>query len=210
MSASKSAVIRQIRGKAIPMPGDDIDTDRITPARFLKAITFTGIEKALFCDERENTPDHPIDNPAHRGAKLMFVGKNFGSGSSRESAPQAIQRHGIQALVGVSFAEIFAGNSFAIGMPLATTSAENAARLIAHAKRHPQTEFVLDLDQLTVSFGGDSLPVEMQENRRRSFLAGTWDMLTNLEANLPKVREVASGLPYMAGFSSIEQRGGSR
>lgn len=202
MSAAKSTVIRQIKGKAIPLPGDDIDTDRITPARFLKAITFAGIEAALFCDERENRPDHPIDNPAHKGARLMFVGKNFGSGSSRESAPQAIQRFGIQALVGVSFAEIFAGNSFAIGMPLATTSAENAARLIAQAQKHPRTEFVLDLEKLTIGFGGETLPVEMQENRRKSFLAGTWDMLANLEANLPEVREVAAGLPYTSGFSS--------
>ncbi|MEK6711757.1 MAG: isopropylmalate isomerase [Nitrospinota bacterium] len=202
MSAARGAAIRQIRGRAVPLPGDDIDTDRITPARFLKAITFTGIEKALFCDERENSPDHPIDNPAHRGARLMFVGRNFGSGSSRESAPQAIQRFGVQALVGVSFAEIFAGNSFAIGLPLAATSAENVARLIAQAQKHPRTEFVLDLDELTISFGGESLPVEMQENRRKSFLAGTWDMLANLEANLPRVREVAAGLPYTSGFSS--------
>lgn len=202
MIETKRTVIRQIKGKAIPLPGDDIDTDRITPARFLKAITFAGIEKALFCDERENRPDHPIDNPAHRGARLMFVGKNFGSGSSRESAPQAIQRFGVQALVGVSFAEIFAGNSFAIGMPLATASPETLARLIAQAQKRPQTEFVLDLEGLTIGFGGEALPVEMQENRRRSFLAGTWDMLANLEANLPRVREVAAGLPYMSGFSS--------
>ena len=202
MGETKSTVVRQIKGKALPLPGDDIDTDRITPARFLKAITFTGIEKALFCDERENMPDHPIDNPAHKGAKLMFVGKNFGSGSSRESAPQAIQRFGIQALVGVSFAEIFAGNSFAIGMPLATTSPENIARLIAHTRKNPQTQYVLDLEKLTVSYGGESVPVEMIENRRKSFLAGTWDMMANLEANLPKVREVAAGLPYVSGFSS--------
>ena len=202
MGETKRTVVRQIKGKAIPLPGDDIDTDRITPARFLKAITFTGIEVALFCDERENMPDHPIDNPAHKGAKLMFVGKNFGSGSSRESAPQAIQRFGIQALVGVSFAEIFAGNSFAIGMPLATTSPENIARLIAHTRKNPQTQYVLDLEKLTVSYGGESVPVEMIENRRKSFLAGTWDMMANLEANLPKVREVAAGLPYVSGFSS--------
>ncbi|MBI2178180.1 MAG: isopropylmalate isomerase, partial [Candidatus Tectomicrobia bacterium] len=138
----------------------------------------------------------------HRGARLMFVGKNFGSGSSRESAPQAIQRFGVQALVGVSFAEIFAGNSFAIGLPLATASPETLARLIAQAQKRPQTEFVLDLEGLTIGFGGEALPVEMQENRRRSFLAGTWDMLANLEANLPRVREVAAGLPYMSEFSS--------
>ncbi|MBI3025651.1 MAG: hypothetical protein HYY66_08270 [Candidatus Tectomicrobia bacterium] len=132
----------------------------------------------------------------------MFVGKNFGSGSSRESAPQAIQRFGVQALVGVSFAEIFAGNSFAIGLPLATASPETLARLIAQAQKRPQTEFVLDLEGLTIGFDGEALPVEMLENRRRSFLAGTWDMLANLEANLPRVREVAAGLPYMSEFSS--------
>ncbi|MCE2453700.1 MAG: isopropylmalate isomerase, partial [Nitrospinae bacterium] len=120
MSTSR---IEKIVGKAIPIPRDDIDTDRITPARFLKSITFEGIEKALFCDERENTPDHPVDNPAHKGANMMFVGKNFGSGSSREHAPQALKRFGIDVLIGVSFAEIFAGNCFAIGVPLGVASA---------------------------------------------------------------------------------------
>ncbi len=196
----KSQKIVRIRGRAIPLPGDDIDTDRITPARFLKAITFEGIERALFCDERETRPDHPLDIPAHKGAKIMFVGRNFGSGSSREHAPQAIQRSGIEVLVGVSFAEIFAGNSFAIGLPAATASPESIGELMDRAQKHPKTEFVVDLEKLTVSCEGAAFPIEIQENQRRSFLSGTWDMLANLEANLPKVREVAEELPYVSGF----------
>ncbi len=192
--------ITQVRGRAIPMPGDDIDTDRITPARFLTALTWKGIEKALFCDERENTPDHPIDNPNYKGAKILFVGKNFGSGSSREHAPQAIKRFGIDAIVGVSFAEIFAGNSLAIGMPLMTASAEEIQKLIAHTQKNSETEYTADLETLTLSWGDESLSVGMLEERRQSFLKGTWNILAILRANLPQVREVAEGLPYMREF----------
>jgi 3-isopropylmalate/(R)-2-methylmalate dehydratase small subunit len=192
--------ITQVRGRAIPMPGDDIDTDRITPARFLTALTWTGIEKALFCDERENMPDHPIDNPAYRGANLMFVGKNFGSGSSREHAPQAIKRYGIEAIVGVSFAEIFAGNSLAIGMPLMTASDVEIQKLIAHTQKNPKTEYTADLETLTLSWGDESLSIGMLEERRQSYLKGTWDILTILRSNLPLVREVAEKLPYMREF----------
>ena len=134
------------------MPRDDIDTDRITPARFLKSITFEGIEKALFCDERENTPDHPVDNPAHEGANMMFVGKNFGSGSSREHAPQALKRFGIEVLIGVSFAEIFAGNCFAIGVPLGVAAAEDVNELIKQAQEEPETRFIVDIRNSTVSY----------------------------------------------------------
>lgn len=192
--------ITQVRGRAIPMPGDDIDTDRITPARFLTALTWVGIEKALFCDERENMPDHPIDNPAYKGANLMFVGKNFGSGSSREHAPQAIKRYGIEAIVGVSFAEIFAGNSLAIGMPLMTVSAEEVQKLIAHTQKNPKTEYTADLETLTLSWSDESISIGMLEERRQSFLKGTWDILTILRSNLPLVREVAGKLPYMREF----------
>ncbi len=192
--------IRNIRGRAIPMPGDDIDTDRITPARFLTALTWTGMEKALFCDERENMPDHPIDNPDYRGAKIMFVGKNFGSGSSREHAPQAIKRFGIDAIVGVSFAEIFAGNSLAIGMPLMTVSAEEIQKLIAHTQKNPKTVYTADLETLTLSWGDERISVEMLEERRQSFLKGTWNILSILRSNLPLVREVSGKLPYMSGF----------
>lgn len=192
--------IERIEGKAIPMPRDDIDTDRITPARFLKAITFEGMEKALFCDERENTPDHPIDNPAHKGARMMFVGKNFGSGSSREHAPQALKRYGIHALIGVSFAEIFAGNCFAIGVPTAVASADDVHRLIRRAQEEPETRFTVDIGKSTVSFGASVVPIDIQETRRKAFLSGAWDMLANLRENLDRVEKVARRLPYASNF----------
>ena len=194
--------IEKIVGKAIPMPRDDIDTDRITPARFLKSITFEGIEKALFCDERENTPDHPVDNPAHKGANMMFVGTNFGSGSSREHAPQALKRFGIEVLVGISFAEIFAGNCFAIGVPLGVASADDVHELIKQAQDEPKTRFTVDIRNSTVSFGDRVISIEIQETRKNAFLSGTWDLLTNLRGNLPRVEEVAQRLPYVTNFES--------
>lgn len=193
--------ITRIRGRAIPLPGDDIDTDRITPARFLRAITFDGMEKALFCDERENVPDHPIDNPDYKGANLLFVGKNFGSGSSREHAPQAIKRYGIDAIVGFSFAEIFAGNCLAIGLPTVTTTMENIQKLMAYTQENPKTIYDIELETMTLKFGDESMKIEMLEERRVSYLKGTWDVLSILRSNIPRVREVAEKLPYMRGFA---------
>ena len=201
--------IQSVTGRAIPMPGDDIDTDRITPARFLKAVTFEGMEKALFCDERENAPDHPIDDPAYRGARMMFVGKNFGSGSSREHAPQALKRHGVHALIGVSFAEIFAGNCFAIGVPTGAASAEDAHRLIRQAQEVPETRFTVDLEASAVRFGESVVPIEIQETRRLAFLSGKWDMLANLRAGLDRVGEVARRLPYVGNFGEEAREEGS-
>tara|TARA_A100001037_G_scaffold306850_1_gene357117 strand:- start:14679 stop:15275 length:597 start_codon:yes stop_codon:yes gene_type:complete len=197
MSAEK---IIKITGRGIPLPGDDIDTDRITPARFLKAITFDGIEKALFCDERENTPDHPIDDPAYKGGKIMFVGKNFGSGSSREHAPQALKRFGIDALVGVSFAEIFAGNCFAIGVPVVTVDPQGLQNLISQTQENPKILYELNIDKKELFYGELSIPIEIQENQRSAFLNGSWNMLQNLIGNLSKVKEIARELPYCNDF----------
>ena len=192
--------IIQIIGRGIPLPGDDIDTDRITPARFLKAITFDGIEKALFCDERENTPDHPIDNLEYRGGKIMFVGKNFGSGSSREHAPQALKRFGIDALVGVSFAEIFAGNCFAIGVPVVTVDPQSLQTLISQTQKNPKILYELNIDKKELFYGELSISIEIQENQRSAFLNGSWNMLQNLIGNLSKAREIARELPYCNDF----------
>jgi 3-isopropylmalate/(R)-2-methylmalate dehydratase small subunit len=192
--------IIQITGRGIPLPGDDIDTDRITPARFLKAITFDGIEKALFCDERENTPDHPIDNLEYRGGKIMFVGKNFGSGSSREHAPQALKRFGIDALVGVSFAEIFAGNCFAIGVPVVTVDPQSLQTLISQTQKNPKILYELNIDKKELFYGELSISIEIQENQRSAFLNGSWNMLQNLIGNLSKAREIARELPYCNDF----------
>ena len=194
--------IREIKGRGLPLPGDDIDTDRVTPARFLTALTFVGMEKALFCDERENMSDHPIDNLYYKGAKILFVGKNFGSGSSREHAPQAIKRFGIDTIVGVSFAEIFAGNSLAIGMPLITASEADVQKLIAHTQKNPKTEYTASLETLMVRYGDESIRVEMLEERRQSYLKGNWNVVAILRSNLPQVREVAEKLPYIKEFKA--------
>ncbi|MEE9256273.1 MAG: 3-isopropylmalate dehydratase small subunit [bacterium] len=195
-----SEEIREIRGRALPIARDDVDTDQIVPARFLKAITFEGMEKTLFCDERERTPDHPIDNPDYRGARLLFAGRNFGSGSSREHAPQAIMRHGIEAIVGISFGEIFAGNCQAIGVPILTASPEEMQTLFAHTQKNPGTEYTADLEDLTLAWGEEMVALGMLEERRQSFLKGTWNVISTLKANLPRVREVAGKLPYISNF----------
>lgn len=192
--------IVQVKGRALPLPGDDIDTDRVVPARFLKAITFEGMEKTLFCDERERRPDHPLDEPAYKGANIFIAGRNFGSGSSREHAPQAIMRAGFELILGISFAEIFAGNCFAIGMPTAMLSQENVEALMRQTQEQPGTVYTVDLEACTVSFGGTSFPIEMDADRRNAFLQGTWSVLENLRANLPEVRELSAELPYISGF----------
>ena len=130
----------------------------------------------------------------------MFVGKNFGSGSSREHAPQALKRYGIHALIGVSFAEIFAGNCFAIGVPTAVASADDVHRLIRRAQEEPETRFTVDIGKSTVSFGASVVSIDIQETRRKAFLSGAWDMLANLRENLDRVEKVARRLPYASNF----------
>src|SRR3954462_1964233 len=142
--------IREIRGTALPLRGDDIDTDRIIPARFLKSVTFEGLQDHLFEDDRKEVDaakpgSHPVSNPKYAGASVMLVQSNFGCGSSREHAPQAIHRRGIRAVIGESFSEIFFGNSVALGMPCPTASRDTMAALLEIAEQDPSTEFALDL-----------------------------------------------------------------
>ena len=131
---------------------------------------------------------------------ILFVGKNFGSGSSREHAPQALKRFGIDALVGESFAEIFAGNCFAIGVPVVTVPAEEIEVLIIQTQKNPEIVYELNLERKEITFGESSIPIEIQENQRSSFLNGSWNMLQNLMGNLSKARDVANELPYCNDF----------
>lgn len=189
--------IREIRGTALPVRGDDIDTDRIIPARFLKAISFDGLEAHLFEDDRQQGP-HPIDHPAYRNASVMLVNANFGCGSSREHAPQAIRRRGIRAVVGQSFSEIFFGNAVALGMPCPTASAETLATLMQIGEADPSTEFVVDLDHLRVHAGARSFEIALPAAAREAFLDGSWDATGLLLENYEQVRAVASSLPYVS------------
>lgn len=192
--------IKQIKGSAIPMLEDDIDTDRIMPARFLKEITFAKMGEFVFADvrfdEKGKSLNHILDNPDYQGAAFLFVGKNFGCGSSREHAPQGIKRYGIKAIIGESFAEIFAGNCKSLGIPLVTASKENIAILAAAAKSDPKTIFTLDLESQTISDNKNSFKIGIPADFRQAFLNGLWDSTSLLKANIDKIKKMAGNLPY--------------
>jgi 3-isopropylmalate/(R)-2-methylmalate dehydratase small subunit len=188
--------IREIRGTALPVRGDDIDTDRIIPARFLKSVSFEGLERHLFEDER----NHPVANPAYAGARVMLVGSNFGCGSSREHAPQAIHRRGVRAVIGQSFSEIFFGNSVALGMPCPTAPRETLDALMALVEQNPSTEIGVDLPSMRVTAAGRAYEIRLPPAARDSFLDGSWDATGLLLENYDDVRGVAARQPYVTGF----------
>lgn len=187
--------IKEIYGTAIPIRGNEIDTDRVVPARFLKEVTFDNMGEYLFADARED-PDHALNNPAYKGARIMIVGRNFGGGSSREHAPQAIMRYGIQAIVGDSFAEIFAGNSLALGIPTVTMAPEHLDRLYDKTEQAPDSEYTINLESMTMSYNGVSIPISMPEASREALLTGKWDALSLLMSNPDRIKEVERNLPY--------------
>ena len=197
--------INQIEGKAVPVEGNDIDTDRIIPARYMKEITFTNMGNYPFYDERfdaEGKPKgHPFDLPQFQGAHLLFVNQNFGCGSSREHAPQSLMRWGIRGMVGESFAEIFADNCTMLGIPTVTVGRTEMQKLQTVAKEKPSTKFTLDLDKRVLWCDGkEHLKFEIQESKRNALVNGTWDSTGILLANTGKTAEVAKKLPYVSGF----------
>jgi 3-isopropylmalate/(R)-2-methylmalate dehydratase small subunit len=196
--------IEQASGRAVAVHGDDIDTDRIIPARFLKTITFEGLEDHVFEDDRvearANGKVHPFDDPAHRGAAILLGGSNFGCGSSREHAPQAIKRWGIQAVVAVSFAEIFYGNSMMIGLPCASVSEDQMQKVMALADAQPDLEFRLDLKSSILEAGDLAVPVSMPESVRSALLSGDWDATSLLLDRYAEVEQLAARLPYVSGW----------
>jgi 3-isopropylmalate/(R)-2-methylmalate dehydratase small subunit len=193
------SAITTIRAKGIAIRGNEIDTDRIIPARFLRCVTFDGLGEQAFRDERFGSDGaakkHPMNDARFSGAGIMAVNGNFGCGSSREHAPQALARWGIKALVGESFADIFAGNCAAIGVPAVTASADHIAALQEAIEKNPDIPVTVDLEALTVEAGRVDFPVRMPESQRRKFLSGTWDTLADLLANAEKVRRAAERLP---------------
>ncbi len=192
--------IDRIAGTAIPLRGNNIDTDRIIPARYLKAITFDGLGEHAFEDDRGSMPDHPFANPVYADASILVVNENFGSGSSREHAPQALKRRGIDACVGQSFSEIFLGNATAIGLPCATAAAGDIEALMAAAERDPGGRMVFSVDAETIEGAGRTVHVGMPAAVRDALLTGQWDATGLLLDRFDEVRRVASGLPYVTGF----------
>jgi len=193
--------VRRIAGRALPLRGDNIDTDRIIPARFLKAITFEGLEHHLFEDDRTQLEadgqKHPTADPKYGGATILLVNSNFGCGSSREHAPQAIRRSGVRAVVGESFSEIFFGNSVALGMPCMTADRQTVEALMDIVENDPATEVVVDLDGMIAAAGTTSFPIMLPKATREAFLDGSWDATGLLLDRFEEVERVASRLPYL-------------
>jgi len=203
---SEVVKITAISGTAVPIRGNDIDTDRIIPARYLKEPTFARMGNYPFFDERFDSSgkkkDHPLNDPEYRGASLLFVNKNFGCGSSREHAPQALYRFGIKAIVGESFAAIFAGNCTMMGLPAVVVGAKEIDQLIKSVEENPRTEYTVDLEKKTISYGNQKLPFDMPETYRTALTQGYWDSTVLLRANLDEVKLTAAKLPYMGGFNA--------
>jgi len=198
------STITRIEGTALPLPGDDIDTDRIIPARFLVSVTFEGLEKHVFEDDRAarkgTASPHPFDAPAFAGASVLLVNRNFGCGSSREHAPQALQRWGIKAIVGESFSEIFFGNSLALGLPCVIAAPEAVRALQEAVLREPRISVEVDLASKTVRAGSLTAPISFPDSVREAFLSGGWDATGLLLDRFEEVEAVAKRLPYVSGF----------
>ncbi|MEM6517951.1 MAG: 3-isopropylmalate dehydratase small subunit [Cyanobacteria bacterium P01_C01_bin.70] len=187
-----------VAGRGLPLRGDDIDTDRIIPARFLKCVTFDGLGEQAFADDRAQlNGQHPFDQPQYQGAEILVVNLNFGCGSSREHAPQAIARWGIKAIIGVSFAEIFFGNCVAMGVPCAKVSSEVANQLQSTITAAPETPLTVDLAAMTVTMGDFSAPIAIADGPRQMFISGTWDACGQLVAQEDAIKATATRLPYV-------------
>lgn len=192
--------ISKVAGRGIYVAGNDIDTDRIIPARFLKCVTFDELGPSLFADERFNedgsSKGHPLDDPKYNGAEVLITGNNFGCGSSREHAPQAIQKFGLKAIIAGSYAEIFQGNCTTLGIPCVVMSAENRQRLADSIAQDPDAEVLIDLEDMQVHCANSSYAVSMKDSTRESFLAATFDPLDDLLSANTRIRETAAKLGY--------------
>lgn len=204
MTETRGATFRRLQGRGLVLPGNDIDTDRIIPARFLRSITFAGLGDQVFRDERFDSDGtkrrHPFNDERFRGAEILVVNNNFGCGSSREHAPQALHRFGIKAIIGVSFAEIFAGNCTSIGLVTATLEEPEVVEVQRRIEEDPTVVLTIDLETLTLSFAGKTVPLTMNPAARSALLEGTWDTLEQLLRNEDKIDQVHHRLP---AFSTL-------
>jgi len=195
------AKINQVTGTAIYVPGDDIDTDRIIPARFMKCVTFDGLGEYLFHDVRfdadGNKKPHSLNDEKFSGASVMLSGKNFGCGSSREHAPQSLYRAGFRAIIAGNFAEIFFGNSINLGIPCVAMDSTHRSTLAQWIESNPSTEVTVDVNLLEVRAGQLTLPCDMRAGARDSLLNGAWDPLDELLSANKEVEQVAKDLAYV-------------
>ncbi len=195
------AKIESIQGRGIPLMLDDIDTDRIIPARYLRCVTFDGLGEHAFEDDRKQDPNHPFDDPKFKGASVLVAGRNFGCGSSREHAPQSLMRWGIKTVVAESFAEIFFGNCTSLGIPCVRLSRAELDALAASIRQNPQQTVTVDLQQQQVRYGDKIIASQMLENARQVLLSGEFDALARLLEAADMIRAKASAIPYVSNFT---------
>ena len=200
------AKIKSVAGRAVVVPGDDLDTDQIIPARYLRCVTFEGLGEGLFrdlrFDENGKSKNYPIDRPEHKGASVLISGSNFGCGSSREHAPQAIFHFGLRAVIAESFAEIFFGNCTTLGVPCVKLVKKDLQRLSALASASPQSSLTIDLENKKVTFGIESFALEIPETARQALMAGSWDPLAELLEGADQVAALEAKLPRWSSVTT--------
>jgi len=200
MSDTEDAyAVERVAGTGVPIRGDDVDTDRILPARFMKEVTFDNMADYLFYDARRDDDEGFNDHPLNRfeGANVAVVNKNFGCGSSREHAPQAMMRWGIDGVVGESFAEIFADNCKSLGIPAATADYETVTDLQGWIEDNPDGDIEIDVEAETVTYGGRTVDVDIDDAMQEALVEGIWDTTALMYSNMSKVEETAAELPYV-------------
>lgn len=193
--------ITHVTGRGVHVAGNDIDTDRIIPARFLKCVTFDGLGAGLFADDRKAAGAaggvHPLDDPRYRGAAVLLSGANFGCGSSREHAPQAIMKFGFRAVVAESYAEIFFGNATNLGLPCVSAARDDIQRAAAAVAANPALELTVDLVAMQLRYGSAAIPLQMRDSARDALVNGRWDAIAELLEGAPSVEAVSARLPYL-------------
>jgi len=197
-------IVSTITGPGIPLRGNDIDTDRVIPARFLKCVTFDGIGEHAFEDDIKGLAQkgeiHPFVDERFSSATILVANKNFGCGSSREHAPQSLKRWGIQAIIAESYSEIFYGNCVSLAMPCFTADHDTCARIQNAIEDDPSAELGISVSEATISIGDESIQLEIQPGAQGQFLDGSWDARAGLLENLSKAKEVAAKLPYVSNY----------
>ena len=203
MSTTQEKTVTQVEGQAVPVRGNDIDTDQIVPARFLKEVTFDNMGEYAFYDVRRDDDGTLNDHPFNRypNASILVVNQNFGCGSSREHAPQALMRWGIDGLIGESFAEIFAGNCQALGLPTATADHDTVAWIMEQVEADPTLELTIDVEAETVTVGDETIDVTINDSQREALLQGIWDTTALMKSYMDEVEQAADSLSYLNDFA---------
>tara|TARA_B100000945_G_scaffold39457_1_gene26537 strand:+ start:150 stop:761 length:612 start_codon:yes stop_codon:yes gene_type:complete len=193
--------IKSIKGRSLVIKGDDIDTDRIIPARFLKCVSFSALGEQVFADDRKELKgNHPFDLDQNKGANILIVNDNFGCGSSREHAPQALMRWGIRLIVGESFAEIFFGNCLALGIPCLTASKQIITKLQSLVNENPKQIWDFKLNEKSISNEREIVKLNIEEGAYKMLYSGKWDATSQLLDEEERIIKTFNNLPYLNNF----------